>query len=67
MEGGGDTNLDSVDGIHDRVFLLLQSGSLSGEEDSEIQRSRLDARTAMPAKAPAAMFCSRLKFGGRDS
>lgn len=25
------------------------------------------ARTAIPAKAPAAMFWSREKFGGRDS
>lgn len=62
--GCGDemTNLDSIDGVHDSMFLFPESQKTPKSAPSS--RARL---TAMPAKAPAAMFCRREKLGGRDS
>ena len=61
--GGGSREpyLYRVDGVHDSVFLLR---SVPIRRASRGPKVRL---TAIPANAPAAMFCSREKFGGRDS
>lgn len=53
-----------IDGIHSCVFLRKDIGELMRR--CKLSCSKL-VRTAMPANAPAAMFCSREKLGGRDS
>jgi hypothetical protein len=55
-------HLDSINGIHDRMLLLDDQShpvSLLSFVFGEL--------TAMPAKAPAVIFCSNEKLGGSPS
>jgi hypothetical protein len=54
--------LQQIDGIHDRVLLDRISAITV-----LIHISRSIMLTAIPAKAPAAIFAASEKFGGRDS
>lgn len=57
-----DTDLDCINGVHDSVLLHEQLAFVHG--DIEYEHHLL---TAIPAKAPAAMFWRREKLGGSPS
>lgn len=58
--GANIAHLDSINRVHDRVLLLIYQSAMPISDVFKVL-------TAIPAKAPAAMFCISEKFGGRAS
>jgi len=57
-------HLDSINRIHDRMLLKPHQSAIFLTMFALCRKGKL---TAIPAKAPAVMFCSKEKFGGSAS